>query len=112
MPAIQKWSEFENHASILLTVCIALSAIMKIFNVFSISLFPFGLFIGFLICAAYYFALTENITAAAVVSILVALFCALAVAVHISLPLWIITLNGFTGVVLVVALIAIWTKRY
>lgn len=110
-PVIQKWEGFEQHAVALGAIGITVLIALVFFGVFVGQLMLLGGFVGLLICAAYYFIIATNITAAAVTSLLVALAGATVAATHIALPLWTILLNGFGGTVLVVGLIAAWTRR-
>jgi hypothetical protein len=110
-PAIQKWEGVEQHAVALGLFGITLLIALVFIDAFFAQLTLLGGFIGLLICAAYYFVLVTNMTAAAVTSLLVALVGAAVAAMHIALPLWVILLNGFGGTVLVIGLIAAWTRQ-
>ena len=110
-PVIQKWEGFEQYAVALVVISITALIALTFAGVFIRSLTLLGAFVGLLICAAYYFVLAANITVATVMSVLVALVGATVAAAHIALPLWTILLNGFGGTVLVVGLIAVWTRR-
>lgn len=110
-PVIQKWEEFEQYAVALIVIGTTVLIALALSGTFIGQLTLLGCFVGLLICAAYYFMLVANTTAAAVTSILVALAGATIAAAHIALPMWTILLNGFGGTVLVVGLIAIWTKH-
>lgn len=109
-PAIQRWEQFEQSAGALIVISVIVLLFLKLIGFLNVELIFMSALVGILICSIYYSALATNDSVTMVIVVATVLFATATIALHVTLPLWSLLLNGSVGVNFVIGLVAIWTR--